>query len=76
MKFTVLLDKRQTPSLLLLKQAPPEETRGDVITTVLNGPLNVDALHYGDLAKLKSNLSSRKNKNGRENREGIQFWFI
>ena len=42
-------------------QAPPEETRGDVITTVLNGPLNVDNLHYGDLGKLKANLRAKEN---------------
>jgi len=43
-------------------QAPPDDTRGDVVTTVLNGPLNDGVLHYGDLAKLKSNLRN-KNKN-------------
>ena len=54
----------QTQTRTLLTQAPPEETRGDVITTVLNGPLNADVLHYGDLAKLKSNLRKKKNRSG------------
>ena len=44
----------------------PEKSWDNVITTVLNGETNDDVLHYGDLAKLKSNLR----KKSKANREG------